>query len=373
LSEVRAPTPVALTGTTTTVSGQVDVVGQRLFYSFEGERNAIHNFLLRYEEESRLIPQFFVRSPGLQAFFTRPAFASASASSSTALVLAETVPRIIPTEGTYVIEVKSRNDADVYNAPISMLGSWTLEIDTQVVVPRSMDVNTSANLEAHRYHLYSFSGSVDQHVVVALLHADVTEAFSGYANVRVFDPTGALVSNFSTENCCSSTWAHRRYRESGVLTLGRSGEYVVQVDGIGSARGDYVLGLSEVRAPTPVALTGTTTTVSGQVDVVGQRLFYSFEGAAGDVFNFVLSHSVSSLLAGELTIRVPGTAPFYSRSALVTVRTTPTVRTAESGERTLSAGGTYVVEVKSRNDADTYNLWDTKTGSWAARLIESEP
>ena len=112
----------------------------------------------------------------------------------------------------------------------------------------------------------------------------------------------------------------------------------------------YELGLVMIKDPTPIALNASVT-VPGEITILGDHHYYSFNGAQDDVFDFILSHPASSNLNGLMVLRRPGSEPFFERGIQFTLDTSDTVRSREVNDVALPATGEYIVELSRGGEA----------------------
>jgi PKD repeat protein len=330
VAEIEEPPDLTLAAPSISVAGGVQVLGDKVFYRFTGQADEVRNLVLTHPPGSRMLAQVRLLRPDGRPFFSRPPIGAASTSAATRL--GETNPEILPSDGEYIIEVRShagRNRSE-------RTGAYELTIHAPTVQPIAVHTEHQGAIAARGLAVYTFSGVPGQRVLAAILVSRT--AGTGGLNARIYEPGGRNAGSMSLTN---------GYGETGVVTLARAGTYTVVVDGAGAVEADYVLGVAEIQEPQPLALTPPTTVVTGDLQVLGDRQYFRFAGSSGQVRNFILSHPVGSTLNGRLIVRRPGTQAFHALPAMNTVFTTTSIRARATGDLTLPATGDYIIEVRN--------------------------
>ncbi len=251
------------------------------------------------------------------------------------------------------------------NVPLHFsTGEVVIEPTAAPHVSIELNSNTEATLTPGEMDTFWFMADAGTPINIAW----VTEGFSGdsRAYLRLYAPDGTRLVN--KRSALGGT-----YHESGLLTLPQDGEYRIEIEGVGDHTGGaYTLGLTEVAAPTPLALEPPYVDVLSDIDLIGEHRFYSFTAEAGDRLN--LQVETPETLTAKVRVRQRGD-PFYSGSVLpyAEARTTnfddrPSYRNAETGAFSIPEDGTYIIEVDPVATTDPASF----TGPYNLRLFKPE-
>lgn len=328
LARIEVPSPLTLSSSSINVGGEITVIGDKHFYSFEGSADAAHNFVLNHAAGT-LTARLYLRQDTGSEFFNGQVRRNAATTNAQRTV--ETRRYELPASDGYLIEI----DAGLNHGVNSFTGVYDITVFSPETTAITFDSNTAEVLVPYGFNQLSFNALENQLINVALVSED-SFGGNGTVDMTVYDPSGRIVTSR----------AGRHYLETDIirLTFRGGGTFLIVVDGRGASAGDYTLGLSLVELPTPVTLNAPPLNLGGELVIVGERAFYSFSGSAGDVHDFILNHASGSLNA-RLFLRRDTTSEFYSGQVLRSVVTNNNVRTAQTGNFTLPETDTYILEL----------------------------
>ncbi|MEL6772972.1 MAG: PKD domain-containing protein [Bacteroidota bacterium] len=254
----------------------------------------------------------------------------------------------LPASGTYRVTVDgTRNEPGAYTVSFGCYEG--IQIDQEV----------TRTLVAGVPRLFAFEGQAGDLVNLAHLGTSL----SGGIFARVETAAGQFVRQ---------TGQTALFSETRVFALPFDGVYRIRVEGNAQTpvSGDFILGLPEIEAPTPVTLQQAVTELRGAVSVLGDRQYYTFPASAQDIQNVVFDHPSGGLVA-QAFLRRPGTQPFYQRAPVTSTQTTTSTRLAETRPVVLPIDGDYVVEVGTY--AVSGGVRTTHTGDYRVRLFAPTP
>jgi hypothetical protein len=202
----------------------------------------------------------------------------------------------------------------------------------------------------------TFTGSPE--MVVNLTHLGTT--LSNLISLQVFNNLRTYVAG--TINAANT------FTETGPILLTSSNTYSAIVNGYLDAAGDYVLGFSHIDAPTAISTSTLPVNQAGSIGILGDYVFYQFNGTSGQNLNFTLSHT-SGLLNAELRVFQPESSlSFFDISPATSyvgfISTNQSTRSVSTGSRTLPATSSYVIRVKSY----TGNEMTQRTGAFNVNI-----
>ena len=178
--------------------------------------------------------------------------------------------------------------------------------------------------------IYLFDGQAGDVISLAVFSEELR---SGNLGFELSDATGAQMASGL------ATGGH--YVEIGPFELETSGLHGFTLDGT-ELTGGYTLGLAELQPPIAI---DPANVVTGELTVLGDRQFYSFDANAGDIVTLTLRHPGSDL-HGQLRLLGPDpTRAFFERPQLIRLQTTATVRQRSNNPRELDEAGSYLLEV----------------------------
>ena len=255
---------------------------------------------------------------------------SVAAGSSTPLsvaVLPQSAGEVL-TSQVDIITWTNAEDPDLTN---------NLAAEVTEVTSRTQSINMPGSFGAQgEVDLYPFQSTAG-----TVINAAYTEsAIDGRVRLQLLGPSGAVLRD---------SWYVHDYAESGPITLTADGAYTVKLEATdANSVGNYTLGIAILQDPAAITLASPYVDQSGSIRVHGDRQYFKFTGAAGDVVNPTIA--VTSPLNAYIRLRRPGAEPFYARPVLHEQRAlsylaSAAYTNAELGRITLPENGEYIVEV----------------------------
>ncbi|ARA94008.1 hypothetical protein AWN76_013150 [Rhodothermaceae bacterium RA] len=222
--------------------------------------------------------------------------------------------------GTYRVEIRATDqDGEVTTHTFVLI----------VPRPIALDSTTEDSLRLHLDDWFRFDGAAGT-VVTLRFHGP---GFSTWTHLDVIGPDGTPLLGTR-----GASTVHL-----GPFALPETGAYAVRVFHTNNGAGPYRLGLATVEAPTPITPAAPFVDLTGTVTILGQHVYYQFDGSAGDVHRFFFQ-TPDPLGGGTLRLRGPGDAPFYERPVLASINASTFYKEAVSGRITLPEDGSYVLE-----------------------------
>lgn len=176
-------------------------------------------------------------------------------------------PYVLPTDGPYTVVVDSYSHHFNTNGGVET-GSFTLAVSpvTSERIAYDATINAALTDEAPE-HYYVFNGAAGDLVTVAL----ESRAFETRLRLRRGDQLLAAADSFASGTDLALIAG---------LTLPEDGDYVIIAGGVyPDATGSFELTLSR----TPVTEIDYNSSIDGTIDAGNRLLYYSFDGAAGDI------------------------------------------------------------------------------------------
>lgn len=244
-------------------------------------------------------------------------------------------------------EAFSSNSSASYTMEVLKTGDYQVIIDGTANEPGAYDVNLSTyrSIELN-------TNTVDEIVVERQVKAYVFEVqkdqLINIASESDFSGTISL-SLYNEEQELLTRKRGSYYVETGVIKAEEDGFLTVKLESeVSGVTGNFILGLSEIKAPTAFSVNGdgALTTLTGEVAIIGNRQYFSYNEAELGRRKYAI-HTLDSL-AATFNVLKPDTTPFYQRRAIASVNTTSlneATRWSSTDVIQLQDRGDYVLEL----------------------------
>ncbi len=308
---IKPPTPITIGPPEEIFSGAITILGDHQRYSFDGTAMDFHKVKLEHPGGSELEATVRVDGSG-------PTACCAVAATLFNERTASTFPFPLTEDGSYLVEVHSSGVLDTF---ASRTGDYQVTIFDPEPMLFTVDTETTDGFAAHEFDLFSFDGATDELLNLALLASTPDLRFIARVYGQQFP--GSFVASAQALITGSNI---APFGDSGVFALEETGTHFIAVYAREGDAGDYRIGLPGIDAPTPVALTPPSTSLDGDLGLLGERHFFSVDGAENDLFELLLGHPAGSQLNATVRLRepsqfVPG-PPFYQLAELASATTT---------------------------------------------------
>ncbi len=213
----------------------------------------------------------------------------------------------LPDTGEYILELNPYR--------LSEVGTHLGDFELFVMTPEVKGISINSQIEdsiaiyfgrINEFKQYTFEATEGQ-----ILNIAKSSDISGRSYLRLFDPDSNRLRNVRANS----------YIETDVFKVEKTGTYVIELDGVDAGTfGNFDLGLSVINEPMPITPEIPYLFNAGEVDIVGNKQYYSFISSAPNRYEFGIR--TDSIFTGRLRLLRPGDQEFYARNELLNVRTT---------------------------------------------------
>lgn len=337
LSRIDPPTPISLATPFVEATGSLDVPGARRYFRFQGNLDEIVNVSAHATTLNLYLGLY---GPGTQPFYQRPVIRKDVRVLPQGNVWrdnAEIGRRHLSATGEYIIEVKQ--------AALSGIGSNTGSFTIRSFLPQlagvGLDTQTSGTISPlFEIQRYSLELPQSQRVIIHTRHNLSNDS---YHYTHLYNSAGSQLTYQR-----SFIGANGHHEIARVLD---AGVYWIEQNPPGPGTGDVAFTVATIEDP--LSLTVGAAAVAGEIDVAGERDYYTFVGTAAQTVTVEAVVPTGSALEAVVKVyQLDASGDFTREPSYPMVRSLISPTKPGTWTISLPSDGTYVVQVDGYDAAD---------------------